>query len=396
MSKNRVSIIIEMSRFNRIPHGPLTIVLEFYIENDMDAVLLYQSCKKMRDLVEERVRQRQPYKRRLFYNLNLNQLRSVSRSMCDWYESQGQDPYHEKFITKACKIGDLRAIKFLRSIVLSWPDQGICCAAREGHIDVVKWLRRQGDTGRCMFHAIRGGHLDLVRWLYRTECGLTIEHFEAALESGSIWMVEWLLQNNCPSCDTAISHVASSGNVRLAEYLWNRGFKDMTGSLRITVTAGQINMYNWLKEKGCRSGEFENVIICYNGSVEALQIFIREGYWVDERLLLYSIRGERDDLAEWLIDQGIPLSSELGTVSISCCGLNLIKKILARGISLGQHAMIIAIQRGDLSLIKFLAGNGYRWHSLEITAAEKCNHREIAEWLRTNKTWEYTPGCTQS
>ena len=61
-------------------------------------------------------------------------------------------------------------------------------AARNGHLDMVKWFhvnRSEGCTIHAMNDAARNGHLDMVKWLHanRSE-GCTISAMDDAAENG--------------------------------------------------------------------------------------------------------------------------------------------------------------------------------------------------------------------
>ena len=56
---------------------------------------------------------------------------------------------------------------------IGWEDYRTCsAAAREGHLDILKWARDHGcdwDSETCWF-AAQGGHLDVLKWAREHGC----------------------------------------------------------------------------------------------------------------------------------------------------------------------------------------------------------------------------------
>ncbi|EGZ11588.1 hypothetical protein PHYSODRAFT_336109 [Phytophthora sojae] len=97
-------------------------------------------------------------------------------------------------------------------------------AARNGHLEMVKWLhynRSEGCTTKAMDEAARGGHLEVVKWLHehRTE-GCTVGAMDSAAGGGHLEVVKWLHENCTEGCSRdAMTLAAESGHLRVLRWL---------------------------------------------------------------------------------------------------------------------------------------------------------------------------------
>ena len=73
-------------------------------------------------------------------------------------------------------------------------------AAWEGHLEVLKWLRRQGcpwNEYACIY-AAKGGHLETLKWLRSEGCPWDEETCEWAAWKGHLNVLRWAIDNGCP------------------------------------------------------------------------------------------------------------------------------------------------------------------------------------------------------
>lgn len=124
-------------------------------------------------------------------------------------------------------------------------------AAAKGRLDIVKWLSKQevklgmalvrprpplcayddeaappsafGCTTDAMDLAAKNGHLEVVKWLHenRTE-GCSIDALERAAENGHLEIVKWLCENRREgSLDKAVGFAADEGRTDVVEWILN-------------------------------------------------------------------------------------------------------------------------------------------------------------------------------
>jgi hypothetical protein len=99
-------------------------------------------------------------------------------------------------------------------------------AAKNGHLDVVKWLhehRTEGCTTVAMNYAAYKGHLHVVKWLHknRTE-GCTTYAMDLATSNGHLHIVKWLHENRTEGCTAEAMNIATrKGHLEILQYLYS-------------------------------------------------------------------------------------------------------------------------------------------------------------------------------
>ena len=95
----------------------------------------------------------------------------------------------------ASKYGWLSLIRE-RYLFLTFTFIAMNLAARNGHLEVVKWLhqnRTEGCTTDAMDHAASNGHLDVVKWLHQNRKeGCTKDAMDWAAGNGHLEVVNFL------------------------------------------------------------------------------------------------------------------------------------------------------------------------------------------------------------
>jgi hypothetical protein len=109
---------------------------------------------------------------------------------------------HDFFDTAAAN-GELSLLMSLPAS-FSGSKSAMADAARNGHLEVVKWLhdnRSEGCTTRAMDDAAYNGHLDVIKWLHcnRTE-GCSKDAMDWAARYGHLDVVKWLHANRSEGC----------------------------------------------------------------------------------------------------------------------------------------------------------------------------------------------------
>ncbi len=73
--------------------------------------------------------------------------------------------------------------------------------ARNGHLEVVKYLRKLGiswDESTCS-NAAKNGHLELLKWCRANQCPWDKNTCTNAAENGHLELLKWARLNGCPS-----------------------------------------------------------------------------------------------------------------------------------------------------------------------------------------------------
>jgi hypothetical protein len=92
-----------------VPHGPLSLIVDFTSISDATLLPLFHTCINLKELVEELQTRKQPYKRRLFYNLKF---KYFSINMIQFSLAQG-GKLQDTFIDKIYENGNREIIDFI-------------------------------------------------------------------------------------------------------------------------------------------------------------------------------------------------------------------------------------------------------------------------------------------
>ncbi len=83
-------------------------------------------------------------------------------------------------------------------------------AARNGHLEILKWARSQGchwSVHTC-YWAAGNGHLEVLKWLKSQECPWDAGVCSWAASNGHLEVLKWLKSQGCPWDKDTCSHAA--------------------------------------------------------------------------------------------------------------------------------------------------------------------------------------------
>ena len=284
-------------------------------------------------------------------------------------------------------------------------------AACGGHLEIVDWLLQRGfsiqetdnDGNTALLFAAWGGHRELMTYLLANGSDLGEKNhnghsvFLSAANGGRVAVVEWLLEqgfsidetNN--NGDTALLLAAYGGHHALVERLVEIGasLDDTNGCgftpLLSAANGGQLEMARWLLKNGSSLDEADHdgytslILASCGGSIELVSFFLEQGASLQERnnngdtaLLLAAYCGHRQ-LVAWLLANGSTVLERNNTgmdvvISAANGGHLPVMKLLLEKVELplgleitdegGYTPLLLAAQRGHLSVVKYLAAMG--------------------------------------
>lgn len=144
--------------------------------------------------------------------------------------SDGDSVISEKTCIVAAQHGQRLVVQWLQNHRAPWNDNFYLKAARDGHLDFLKWARKAGahwDEPSLQIaaeEAARHGHLHVLQWLRKQHA--TPWHsrvFAAAASYGDIAILEWLKINNCQWDCEACGNAALKGNLPVLQWLRANG-----------------------------------------------------------------------------------------------------------------------------------------------------------------------------
>lgn len=144
-------------------------------------------------------------------------------------------------------------------------------AARNKHLDVVKWLhanRSEGCTTLAMDRAALNGDLQMVPWLHthRSE-GCSTKAMDAAAAAGHLKTLKWLHENTRAGCTHKAMDIAGKfGRLEVLKWL-NEHTKQQctTDALDGAARRGPFEVVEWLhtnREEGCTTDAMDYAAAC--------------------------------------------------------------------------------------------------------------------------------------
>ncbi len=113
-------------------------------------------------------------------------------------------------------------------------------AARNGHMEVVKWLHNNGKSysTRAMDLASRYGHLDVVKWLHYNGKRCTTNAMDWAAENGHLDVVKWLHNNRKRCTNDAMDWADENGHLDVVKFLYNNMYMNYAARDRFMLPRG--------------------------------------------------------------------------------------------------------------------------------------------------------------
>ena len=106
----------------------------------------------------------------------------------------------EDEIADAALNGHLEVVKYLRKLGISWDETTCSNAAANGHLVLLKWCRANQcpwDERTCA-NAAGNGHLELMKWCRANQCPWNQWTCAYAAENGHLELLKWCRSNLCP------------------------------------------------------------------------------------------------------------------------------------------------------------------------------------------------------
>lgn len=268
-------------------------------------------------------------------------------------------------------------------------------AAKNGHLDIVKWLHEnstEGCTKRAMDMAAEEGHLHIVKWLHknRTE-GCTTAAMDAAATHGHLYILEWLYRNRTEGCTTwAMSGAAKNGHIDVIKWLHLNKYDVVQDSGRHVLNAaagyGHLNVIKWVYD----NNYIDIKLLSLDIIAKAAQYgHIHVVEWLHSYYIGVGCRypkiTDTDDSSNYGIILALDSAAEKGYLYMLQW---ITKHIEIDGALFASSALLSAITYNHFTIVKWLHQN---WqasipkniiHQHERRFHNECEH--IIKWLREN------------
>ena len=219
-------------------------------------------------------------------------------------------------------------------------------AAKNGHLDTVKWLcehRTEGCFDDTVTKVVDKGHLEVLKYFVKIGIGIGIDYhiLHVAAYRGNLDIIKYIYENRekYPSmyctCTVSMDIAAEYGHLEIVKYL-----------LTIGIKCNKETMYR----------------ACENGHSEVVK-FLKENcrVVVDDRAL---------------------------SLAIEYCHLELIKYLYSIRVTCRNRNISDAVKQGRLDIIQFLHDNsrGEKWwcNGISLDIAAKNGHLEVLKYIHEN------------
>ena len=217
--------------------------------------------------------------------------RHGSSSMVLWlYGLYAHDATRE-WCDAAAEHGDLSALCILSDrMQYSCDAMTSICAAKGGHISVLKWLRarRSPVSASICYHAARFGHMNVIQWARANRYPLNVRVFAAAAAYGDTDIMQWLMERGCAFDTSACIEAARAGRIRALAWLRAQGCLWDTAVSSAAASHGHLDTLMWLHTQGCPWDRSATLHAAIGGHLETLQWLHQSGCPIlaDECLVL--------------------------------------------------------------------------------------------------------------
>tara|TARA_B110000503_G_C7168829_1_gene423282 strand:- start:4505 stop:5293 length:789 start_codon:yes stop_codon:yes gene_type:complete len=126
-------------------------------------------------------------------------------------------------------------------------------AAKEGQLEVLKWLRENGcpRNERTFANATLYGHLKVLKWARANGCPWHRETCNAAAGRGHLEVLKWLRENGCPWDEVTCSGAAMGGHLEVLQWLRANECPWDEGTCRWAAKCGKLEVLQWARANGC-------------------------------------------------------------------------------------------------------------------------------------------------
>lgn len=298
-----------------------------------------------------------------------------------------------------------------------WVQRTVAVAAREGDLDVVKYLYDHPLNDPCcqiMFDAARGGHIEIVQWLYdhQPECAEAALGY--AVTDGHLELVQWLhsqlnqlnrqdtrpsiLQTRVQSHDHAkqslIDMAASKNHFNLIKWLHeNRTDEFAVRAIDTAARHGRLDILQWLhvnRDEGCSEQALLGALC--NGHLEVVQWLLANRNEckkaVSSKAMDEAACHGHLHIVKWLHEHRSEGCTVNAVNQAAANGHFEVVKFLLENRSEGciTNAVDLAAANGHLDIVKFIVSSGVltSMTSSSIDHAAAYGQYDVLRWLYNN------------
>jgi len=182
-------------------------------------------------------------------------------------------PWNVGTYSNAAKNGHLELLKWCRANQCPWNEMTCSLAALNGHLELLKWCR----ANQCLWneltcsHAASNGHLELLKWCRANQCPWNVVTcFNAAL-NGHLELLKWCRANQCPWNEETCDFAALNGHLELLKWCRAKQSPWNTDTCSLAALNGHLELLKWCRAIQCPWNERTCSYAAENGHLELLK-----------------------------------------------------------------------------------------------------------------------------
>ena len=217
--------------------------------------------------------------------------------------------YGNSIINGAAAAGNLKLIKWihgkgvpLRSEVRNW-------ASLSGNLEVLKWTcePHPGEYSwacKITANAASQGHLEILKWARKNGCYWDELTCENAANHGYLEVLKWVRANNCPWNSSTCDAAAIGGHLEVLKWARENGCPWDFHTCDNAASGGHLEVLQWARANGCQWSTETCTNAAQHGHLEVLQWAHVNGCPWDENTCIYAAKNNHFELCKWAIENG--------------------------------------------------------------------------------------------
>lgn len=177
--------------------------------------------------------------------------------------------YYKYVITLAAEHGSLSVMKYFVSEFQNfpqfrWPKNTTALAARNGSIDMIKWLRKQGCpwSGKTTAEAAKANRKDIIELCLLNGGILHKDTLAYAVCNDNLDLFKWLLKNKCQWSPHVSINAARNASINILKFInWHRVFKQNINRHCVSLLLSNVNVTDEIKQ--CAKEIAQTKMICW-------------------------------------------------------------------------------------------------------------------------------------
>jgi hypothetical protein len=305
---------------------------------------------------------------------------------------------------------DAQFLKLVRDLNISWYEYMCAMAAKNNHLDTLKWLDNNNICPHSwtFANAAYKGHMNVLMWL-KDNAIMDETSSYAAARGGDLDILKWTLKNANPMqlfdyFEQASLAAAHYGHLQILQFLYaciengadnnttdieSGDYKFSENVCASAATGGQFEILRWLKQHNTPWDESVCENAAQNGHLEMLQWARANGCPWNIDVCRNAALGGHFKLLKWAIENGCDWNNIYTFENAAFNGhFDMMKYLKTNGCSWGEYTFDSAAENDNIEILDWLKDNGCPLSSLTLTRilriAAEAGHINVLEWTKTN------------